>query len=141
MTILSYPTTADNFEVVEMFTKDYQSHLYSVADPGEGPGGSAPLFLDQSEARRAEKAWGGDRAPPYLRVWMTGPPLSQGLDPALILTTMSTLPLHDLVSKNLLANSFRNYRKRNNLAENYVRKSFTNIAKIATITNVKRFKT
>ena len=69
MSILSYPTTADNFEVVEMFTKDYQSHLYSVADPGEGPGGSALLFLDQSEARRAEKAWGGP-----------GPPLSKGLD-------------------------------------------------------------
>ena len=34
--------------------------LLSVADPGEGPGGPAPplpppLFLDQTEARRAEK--------------------------------------------------------------------------------------
>ena len=32
---------------------------------GRGPGGPAPpLFLDQTEARRAEKIWGGgDRAP------------------------------------------------------------------------------
>ena len=47
-----------------------------------------PLFLDQTEARRAEKKIEGTTpAPPtfpYLRVWMTAPPrLSQGLDPAL----------------------------------------------------------
>ena len=43
-----------------------------MADPGEGPGGA--LFLDQTEARRAEK-----------KILDTGPPLpsSQGLDPAL----------------------------------------------------------
>ena len=42
-----------------------------MADPGEGPGGPRPpLFLDQTEARRAEKNLGGG----------TGPPLSQGLD-------------------------------------------------------------
>ena len=35
-----------------------------VADTGEGPRG--PRFLDQTEARRAEKFFGGD-----LRVWMT----------------------------------------------------------------------
>ena len=29
---------------------------FSVADPGEGPGGpTTPLLLDQTEARRAEK--------------------------------------------------------------------------------------
>ena len=33
-----------------------------MADPGEGPGGPGP---------------------PYLRVWMTPPPLSEGLDPSL----------------------------------------------------------
>ena len=57
-----------------------------VADPGEWPGGRRPpLFLDQIEARRAEKNFAGDRSSPYLRVWMTAPPppLSQGLDPAL----------------------------------------------------------
>ena len=27
----------------------------SVVDPGEGPGGPPPLFLDQTEARRVEK--------------------------------------------------------------------------------------
>ena len=29
-----------------------------------------PLFLDQTEARRAEKSFFGDRAPPYLKVWI-----------------------------------------------------------------------
>ena len=45
--------------------------LFSVVDPGEGPGGPGPpLFFDQNEARRAEKNFLGDRPPP----------LSQGLD-------------------------------------------------------------
>ena len=44
---------------------------YSVADPGEGPVGSPPLFLDQTEAQRAEKNFFGDLSPP---------PLSKGLD-------------------------------------------------------------
>ena len=47
----------------------------------------------------------------------------------------------DLVNKNLLANVFRNCRKRNNSEKNYVRKSLTNIAKIARITNLTRIKT
>ena len=50
---------------------------------GRGP---PPLFLDQTEARRAETIFLRDHpSPPYLRVWMTGPPppLSQDLDPAL----------------------------------------------------------
>jgi len=54
-----------------------------VADPGEA---SSPLFSDETEARRAEKKFFGERfAPsPYIRVWMTGPhPISQGLDLAL----------------------------------------------------------
>ena len=64
--------------------------MVAVADPGEGPG--PPLFLDQTEGRRAEKIFFCDRPPPlsqglddrpstpYLGVWMTAPPLSQGLD-------------------------------------------------------------
>ena len=39
-----------------------------------------PLFLDQTEARRAEKTFFGEcppPAPPYLRVWMTTPHISQ----------------------------------------------------------------
>ena len=31
----------------------------------------SPLFLNQIEGQRAEKKFLGDRAPPYLRVWMT----------------------------------------------------------------------
>ena len=53
---------------------------------GRTRGAGPPLFLDQNEARRAKKFWGGDHRPPCLRVWMTPPPppppLSQGLDPA-----------------------------------------------------------
>ena len=32
---------------------------------------------------RPEEKFFPDHSPPYLRVWMTSPPLSQGLDPAL----------------------------------------------------------
>ena len=46
-----------------------------VADPGEGPGGPPPLFLDQTEVRRVEKKI-ETRPPPKLRVWMTPPPQS-----------------------------------------------------------------
>ena len=49
-----------------------------MADPvaergsGGGGGGFPPLFLDQTEARgRAKKKLFRDRAPCYLRVWMT----------------------------------------------------------------------
>ena len=43
-----------------------------VGDPGEA-GGSPPLFLDETEVQRVEKLF-LETAPPYLRVWMTGPP-------------------------------------------------------------------
>ena len=36
----------------------------AVTDPGEGPGGPPPLFLDQTKARRAEKIFW--RPPPLL---------------------------------------------------------------------------
>ena len=45
-------------------------------DTGSGSRGGArgsPLFLDLTEARRAEKNC-FKPAPPYLRVWMTAPP-------------------------------------------------------------------
>ena len=55
-----------------------------MADLREGPGAPPPLFLDQTEARKAEKCFFGDHPPfTYLRIWMIGPPLSEGLDPAL----------------------------------------------------------
>ena len=45
----------------------------TVVDSGGGtrPPPSLPLFLDQTEARRAEKKI--ETPPPYLRVWMTVP--------------------------------------------------------------------
>ena len=53
---------------------------FKVADPGEWPGGGGgqipPYFW---------KIFLGRPPPPtYLRVWMTGPSLSQGVDPALL---------------------------------------------------------
>jgi len=53
------------------------------------PGVPGPsLFLDQTEAQRAEKIFPRPASPLFLRVWVTPPPpapppLSQGLDPAL----------------------------------------------------------
>ena len=52
----------------------------SVADPGEA-GGSPPLFLDETKARRAEKIIFGDSSPLSKGV-DDRPLLSQGLDPA-----------------------------------------------------------
>ena len=62
-----------------------------ISDSGGSRGGAqgaqAPLlFLDQThEALMAEKNVFGDCSPPLplSKVWMTRPPLSQGLDPAL----------------------------------------------------------
>ena len=50
-----------------------------------------PLFLEQTEARRAEKIF-FETAPPFLSVWMTAPPLpsllSEDLDPPLNYNTI-----------------------------------------------------
>ena len=57
-----------------------------MADPGKGPGGpGSPLFLEQTEVRRAEKNFLETGTPPsHLRVGMTlPPPLSEELDPPL----------------------------------------------------------
>ena len=50
--------------------------VLAVADLGEGSGGlGLPPFLDQTEARRADKKFLETfPPPPYLRVWMTRPP-------------------------------------------------------------------
>lgn len=60
---------------------------WPVAGPGEGPGGLAPpLFLDKTDARRAEKHFLGDCSPPLSKGLNDRPPprLSQRLDPALM---------------------------------------------------------
>ena len=44
----------------------------------------------------------------------------------------------DLANKNWLANSFRNFRKRNDSPENFVRQSLANITRVARITNLKK---
>ena len=64
--------------------------IISDESRGGGHGGPAPLplFLDQTEARKAENFWGG-RPPPSLSKGVDDrpPPLSQDLDPALIIST------------------------------------------------------
>ena len=59
-------------ESFEWFSLHFRSLFdwFAVADPEEGPGGPAPEIS-------------GDRASPYLRICMTPPPLSEGLDPPL----------------------------------------------------------
>ena len=49
--------------------------IQSGGSRGGARGGPAPpLFLDQTEARRAEKFFGRPAPPPYVRVWITGHP-------------------------------------------------------------------
>ena len=51
---------------------------------GGGGRSSPPLFWTKMRPEGG-KIFGGETAPPtYLRVWMTGPSLSQGVDPALL---------------------------------------------------------
>ena len=42
------------------------------------------------------------------------------------------------MNKNWLANSFRNFRKRNDAPENFVRQSLANITRVARINSLKR---
>ena len=57
---------------------------------GRGPGGGgAPLYFWIKMSPKGPKTFFGDRPPPlYLRIWMTAPSLSQGLDPALYPTKL-----------------------------------------------------
>ena len=53
----------------------------SVVDPGEGPRGPTPLtFGPICGPKGREKFCFRPPHPPYLRVWMTRPPLSEDLD-------------------------------------------------------------
>ena len=58
----------------------------SVADPGERPGSSR--YVSTKMKKRKNFLW-RPLPPPYLRVWMAGPPL-EGLDPPLEITTWTT---------------------------------------------------
>ena len=50
-----------------MIDHSYSNLPMAAADLGEVPGGlGPPLFLDQAEARRAEKNLFGDRPPPLI---------------------------------------------------------------------------
>ena len=48
-------------------------YVISGGTRGGARGSRPPLCLDQTEARGAEKSFLGDRASPYLRIWMTNP--------------------------------------------------------------------
>ena len=63
-----------------------QSHPSTTATSLQRPLSAPPLFLDQTEARRAEKNFLGDcppPPPPYLRVWMTARARPRPLPPYL----------------------------------------------------------
>ena len=73
-----------------MIYEYYRVTCLTVADPGEEPGWpGSPLFLDQNEARRAEKIFFETASPPLISGsgWPPIPPpplpLSEGLDPPL----------------------------------------------------------
>ena len=70
--------------------------LLRVTFQGRGPGGlGPPLFLDQTEARRAQKNFLGDQASPFSKGLddfpPPHPPLSEGLHPVLFCVII-TLP-------------------------------------------------
>ena len=52
--------------VLRLWTKDMHQSQWRIQ-------GGPPLFLDQTETRRAEKYFSPPPPPPYLRVWMTAP--------------------------------------------------------------------
>ena len=59
-------------------TKFPRLNINAVADPGEVPGvpGFPRLLLDETEARLAKRNFFFETGPPpYLRIWMTGPPV------------------------------------------------------------------
>ena len=56
-----------------------------------GARGWGALIFRQTEVRGAEKIF-WETAPPYVRIWMTAPLLSQGLHPALVVGGMLFLP-------------------------------------------------
>ena len=64
--------------------------VFSVVDPGKGPGGGGGgLFLDQTEAQRAEKTFSDTPGPPFCQGLDDCPPLSplsEGLDLSLVFT-------------------------------------------------------
>ena len=86
----------------------YGHIIMTVADPGGG-GGSSPLFLDQTEVPGAEKILFGTSPPPpppapYLRAWLSGPPLIWRSGSA----TESLLSLKDLFLKDTPVEPLKN---------------------------------
>ena len=73
------PGTCQRFTFVLLYSMENRaelgrSRMYNSGGSREGalpPPPPLPLFLDQTEARRAEKKI--ETPPPYLRVWMTVP--------------------------------------------------------------------
>ena len=58
-------------------------YLYSGGSRGGASGARPPLSFGPNWGSEGRKNFSGRLPPPYLRVWMTSPPLSHGLDPAL----------------------------------------------------------
>ena len=95
------------FQEIPHFTSTGKIHSHSHLQWRIQGGGPAPLILNPNWGPKGRKKFFGDRPPPSLRVWMTGPPsplisgsgwpgppppLSQGLDPSLILSQARRWP-------------------------------------------------
>ena len=62
---------------------------WRIQGRGRGGGGGRPLYFLNKIRPKGPKTYFGDRLPPpYLRIWMTAPSLSPGLDPALYPTKL-----------------------------------------------------
>ena len=102
---LQFPLTAVQVQLkftiflcvrLHFFAKKY---LISIAIVYGGSRGGHPLFLDQIEARGAEEIFFDTGHPPYLSQPLDdSPPLSEALDPPLIVPSPSeTLPQSDAI--------------------------------------------
>ena len=67
--------------------------MYQWRIQGRGPGWWGLLIFRSNWGPKRRKKFFLDRVPPYLRVWMTGPPLSEGLDPPLCMTFLCMIAL------------------------------------------------
>ena len=73
----------NNLPAIQNVLRQRANTHFAVADPGEAP--PPPLFLDQTETRKAEKKFGDCPPPPLSQGLDDYPPLlSEGLDPRLL---------------------------------------------------------
>ena len=112
-------------------SRERKTKAIAVADPGIGPWGSALLFLDQTEARGAEKKiWEGQDDPcPPPPPTPHPPPPSEGLDPLLYYvdnkvkeSSFSTVSLNTIINDVIIIIIFNIYIAQINIQEDMIKK-------------------